>query len=745
MKMKFKFNRKAFTLVELLIVIAIIGILFVVLVSKVDFATDKAKTTGVQTDFRSFQVAFETVSRENAGFNTLGWDTGDKADASLIAGYTYLNADKDGGDRIRNSYDKGDMNLNGICEEGETWTGQKLYTETWTGIYTLDNPADATDMSAYILLETAINKNLDPALRISIDPENKTIYMANGYQDPWTTEYHGFYLSNAKNDGKDRGAIVMYSDGPNKVFGSEQTIANGIVAVTVKNGAVQGQDDLSLVTCYTYTNGYGEIGTTTFGFSNNQVQAGGGNGGSIVAPSEPAGPGAGGYQMLTKPTEPITTIENVEFRSEAEFDTFDYVKVNNNVIDGSNYIEEEGSIKITLKSRYISTLSNGTHTMEIVSKDGGSAICEFTLDVCTHPNGFEYPGPMCYTCGYYCEHPYASENIEYHPNYSTYPTKLPGTHQKCIICATCDDYYEYIANEPCTYNGSSICTYCEVECTHNPSYATVDSNGICSVCGKQCMHDVLYYDVGDNVRCNACATVICSSDTHTYENGTCTKCSLTYCSHEYEYYDMLSNIYCYNCDRAVCGDGYHISDKGICIKCQYQTCRHDWWNFEDGVCSCGYVCEHTSVWSDDQGNSYCNLCDILRCKYNEHAYSNGICTKCNLKCPHTKDWFEREGVCFNCRMRCPHQDENGTLWYDANDPDFIEPSTDTTHLSKYLCTGCWFTVNIEVPCNWDYSNARYGMEEPGVHIIYGLVCRTCGNEPYCIWGPCDAECQANNH
>ncbi len=38
-------KRKAFTLVELLIVIAIIGILFIVLVSKVDFATDKAKNT----------------------------------------------------------------------------------------------------------------------------------------------------------------------------------------------------------------------------------------------------------------------------------------------------------------------------------------------------------------------------------------------------------------------------------------------------------------------------------------------------------------------------------------------------------------------------------------------------------------------------------------------------------------------------------------------------------------------------
>ena len=294
MKNNFKSNRKAFTLVELLIVIAIIGILFVVLVSKVDFATDKASTTGVQTDFRSFQIAFETVSREKAGFNTLGWDTGDKTDNALITGYTYENADKDGGDRVRNSYDKGDMNLNGICEDGETWTGQKLYTETWTGIYTLDNPADADDMSAYIALEKAINKNLDPALQISIDPENKTIYMANGYQDPWKTEYHGFYLSNAAVDGKDRGAIVMYSDGPNKVFGSEQIIANGAVTVTVKNGGINGQDDMSIVTCYTYINGYGEVATMTEGFSNNQVLSGNNNGGGSTI-TQPVGLASGLY------------------------------------------------------------------------------------------------------------------------------------------------------------------------------------------------------------------------------------------------------------------------------------------------------------------------------------------------------------------------------------------------------------------------------------------------------------------
>ena len=57
-------NKRGFTLVELLVVIVIIGILFVVLISRVDFATDKAKTTGVQTDFRSFQIALKQVAIE---------------------------------------------------------------------------------------------------------------------------------------------------------------------------------------------------------------------------------------------------------------------------------------------------------------------------------------------------------------------------------------------------------------------------------------------------------------------------------------------------------------------------------------------------------------------------------------------------------------------------------------------------------------------------------------------------------
>ena len=198
--MKTTFNKKkAFTLIELLIVIAIIGILFIVLVSKVDFATDKAKATGVQTDFRTFQLAFQTVAREHQGFSSL--------------------VDED-----------------------------------------------------YEQLEMAINKNIDNKLKIDIDTDGN-ITMANGATDPWNTPYHGNYITNAT-DKKDRGAIVMYSNGANGEFGSEHSIANGVVTVNVLGNNKYGKDDYSIAVVYTFTNGYGEVQTSTSGFSNNQTTQG---------------------------------------------------------------------------------------------------------------------------------------------------------------------------------------------------------------------------------------------------------------------------------------------------------------------------------------------------------------------------------------------------------------------------------------------------------------------------------------
>ena len=424
--MKTTFKRKAFTLIELLIVIAIIGILFIVLVSKVDFATDKAKTTGVQTDFRSFQVAFETVSSENAGFNTLGWDTGDikRSDfATVLPGYTYTNETTDAGDRVRNSYDVGDLNLNGKLDLDETWTGRKIYTEVWTSIYTLDNPGDAADKSAYILLEETINKNLDPKLHITINPDTKEIAMANGYQDPWTTEYHGFYLSNAAVDGKDRGAILMYSNGPNKQFGSAQVIDNGVVTIGVPQNNIQGQDDLSILTIYTYFNGYGENKTTTTGFSQNQSFLAGGNDNLNVEKFKYTLEGSG--QTYNK-----GSFLNATFRSTAPIEKFVCVKVDGKVVESSNYVVREGSTIIEFNYNYFESLLDKEHLIEVCSTDG-SAVGNFFCSSVKHiiPIGGKYTAAdgTVYGPGEEMPKPVANgDKFEYEDYYYVYKEEQNG-------------------------------------------------------------------------------------------------------------------------------------------------------------------------------------------------------------------------------------------------------------------------------------------------------------------------------
>ena len=82
-------------------------------------------------------------------------------------------------------------------------------------------------------------------------------------------------------DGADRGAIIIYSDGPNGEWGSKHSITKGVVSVSVPGSNKLGKDDMSIVVFYTNVNGYGETAITTSGFSNNQGYLTSGQGGSV--------------------------------------------------------------------------------------------------------------------------------------------------------------------------------------------------------------------------------------------------------------------------------------------------------------------------------------------------------------------------------------------------------------------------------------------------------------------------------
>lgn len=239
-------NKKAFTLVEVLVVIVILGILFVILVANVDFTTDKARATGVQNNFQEFALACELTAHEKLGFNSFGWDTGDT-----------------NGNKVKDYVDTGDSNKNGIRDAGEVWTGVVEYIETWTGSYTLKKPGTSKyDSAALFNLQKAFNTNIDPKMKISIHPDG-SINPSTNFQDPWGTDYSGLYLSS--NDGTDGGAFVFFSAGPDGQLGTTATIQNGQVSLDVFNETA-GEDDYVLVAVYTYINGKGRLSTKTYGF-----------------------------------------------------------------------------------------------------------------------------------------------------------------------------------------------------------------------------------------------------------------------------------------------------------------------------------------------------------------------------------------------------------------------------------------------------------------------------------------------
>ena len=58
-------KRKAFTIIEIVVSIVIIGILFIVFYSRSEISNEQAKITGVKTDFRVFYTAVKSVGLED--------------------------------------------------------------------------------------------------------------------------------------------------------------------------------------------------------------------------------------------------------------------------------------------------------------------------------------------------------------------------------------------------------------------------------------------------------------------------------------------------------------------------------------------------------------------------------------------------------------------------------------------------------------------------------------------------------
>ena len=669
----FMTKKKAFTLIELLIVIAIIGILFIVLVSKVDFATDKAKASGVQTDFRSFQMAFDTVAREQSGFSEL--------------------VDED-----------------------------------------------------YEQLEMAINKNLDNKLKIDIDADG-TITMANGATDPWNVEYHGKVV--VGQDSKDRGAVIVYSNGPDMQFGSNATIVDGVVSITVNDA---GKDDYAIVSCYTYVNGYGEVLNITTGFSNNQNLLANGSAPTIVPgdgtndDNEPS-PGLGGYQMLAAPSN-ITASAGTIFRSEADINLFKEVRIDGNIVPQTAYSVRSGSTIVTFFGEYLDSLSNGEHEMEIVALNGGSAKSTFSVNISCRNHIDEDWDQYCDACNIvYCyETVCKNENDDCFCDYcgwTSYEGEIwqPNGGEAWHIDANQDSYCDkcngiYCCDGgPCIdLNGDCICEGCGWE-----QYWDENLDGYCDGCGiVYCYDSKIHRDNDKNGSCDFCFEKMCDlgynhiDDDHSHFCDSCEtwmqsciaepgeRCSI--CGEYPCYYaiceDMNGDDHCDYCGNFDCRwSGCVVGNDCRCMGCgMYMHIDNNKDSFCD-TCSVAVGCEFGGQCKPDANSN----CQCVYCWCEAHDYKDNICIYCNsFIC----DYYDCVDLApHNCT--CDICDDYVLSCYDSNKDGRCDID------GRYMCsTTCCMSNDDDCLCDYCGSEGWHWDGKDG-----NGYCDRCG-VVYCQQGQC---------
>ena len=798
-----KHNKKnAFTLIELLIVIAIIGILFIVLVSRVDFATDKAKASGVQTDFRSFQVALDQVAKENAGFNTFGYNAGDNAGA-IPAGYSFETEELKNatiGDGIRNSYDQGDKNLNGKQDGTEVFTGRKIYTETWTEVYTLTKPGTTgLDANAVFALESAINANLDPKLHISINATDGIITMANQARDPWKNEYHGVYISKAERDnGADRGAIIIYSNGANGQHGSEHDITNGVVTVTVPGNNTYGKDDYSLVSCYTFVNGYGEVLNMSTGFSNNQsflgatnnippvVIPGENNNGNNITPgggetpnvpSEPAGPGEGGYQMLSGSEVTVTKGDAVMFRSEADSSDFVELRIDGQKMDSYYYGYTSGSTIVTVRGATIDSLGKGEHDVEIVSIDGSAKAKLYINYECRmdHHMIYEQYGTICPECETFSCDASCSDSIDDGMcrcdwcGMGGYMIHIDedenGFCEKCgmVFCG-----YSSEGNHH-DLTGDCICDCCE----WMPAHPDANNDDLCDNCHiRSCFGSYPCFSSDDDCYCDCCDRYVVHLDTDL--NNRCDRCSRIV-----EHQDSNKDCICDTCDIEM---GHPNTDyDAFCDRCGLELDHYDTdYNFVcDGCGAIVYCYNNGGIMnchsSDD--NCFCDSCgDSYDC-HTDYADRNGYCDDCNEllccrlggscvdtygdhKCNFCNAYIHvddnNDAICDECSRRVCKDSDNFnkdcySSWYNSRCKCYYcgqEAHSDSDYDNDCLCDYC--NEDIHAHCDLTPIDGRCDICDepkcywPGIDCCYldphDYYCNYCGG-----WSDYGSDCVDNDH
>lgn len=329
-------QKKGFTLVEIMLVITIIAILFVVLVPRFGFATDKAKETGVQSDFRAFQTAAESVINEKS-FKRIDdgnvneylneyldkvYEFTDNVSAKENPwGYNYRLA------LLKDVNDEGSGTLEFISIKGfnetstyrtsgedfSTASGSKLVISVYNGVIN-------SEVIDFENGDTSLIPGDKTPIRIEISKLPKTTFVVG---DSFT--YSGLEVK------------VIQADGTSRVT-TDYTISQPTMTVGTHVVTIQLNENTSLTTQYSIT------------VKNQSTNPGGDNTGG----DNTGGDNTGGDNTQEKA---LLTISITSMPSKLQYQTGETLNISGLVITA--YFNDGSTMNVTSSCSYSSTLSKG--------------------------------------------------------------------------------------------------------------------------------------------------------------------------------------------------------------------------------------------------------------------------------------------------------------------------------------------------------------------------------------------------
>ena len=390
---------------------------------------------------------------------------------------------------------------------------------------------------------------------------------------------------------------------------------------------------------------------------------------------------------------------DLSFRSPALLKDFEEIQIDGTKVDPSNYTVSGEDTFVVLSKDFLSTLSEGTHTISIISLTGSATtsfevsnmdcpfghtpgaeatcttnqICTVCNAILTNATGHNYSdvitAPTCTEKGY-TTHTCTKCNDVYVDSYTDAKGHIPGTaascttDQKCTVCqtvlqaATGHNYNSVVTAPTCTEQGytTHTCTKCNDSYidsyTNAKGHTEVKDPAVAPTCTATGLTEGKHCSVCDKV---LVAQTIVAATGHNYGTATCTK-------------------------PATCS---------TCGTTTGNALGHAWDNDCDTTCNrgCGTTRTTTHVYSYTCDTT-CNVCNATRSASHKAAADDGNCTtaiKCSYGCGTIMTSAKSHTYSYGCDTTCNNSGctaGNRSVSHSANADD---GNCTTAIYCKYGC------------------------------------------------------------